>query len=96
MVQIWLWDAFQWLQNDQLYRISTKFHPIWTRIRKNISIFDYDFCIHRTEGLDLKALDLRLGTDCTAVSIRINRISGHQKDGDNQAVSLEAPRSAPI
>ena len=24
VVQIWLWDTSQWLQNDQLYRIATR------------------------------------------------------------------------
>ena len=48
MVQIWLWDAFQWLQNDQLYRIPTKFRPIWTIIRKFRPIFD-----PQIEGFDL-------------------------------------------
>ena len=48
VVQIWLWDAFQWLQNAQLYRIPTKFRPIWTIIRKFRPIFD-----PKIEGFDL-------------------------------------------
>ena len=66
MVQIWPWDAFQWLQNDQLYRIPTKFRPIWTIIFKFRPIFDpqiedFDLMIFTSMGprvLTLRPLTL--------------------------------------
>ena len=48
VVQTWVWDAFQWFQNDQPYRISTKFHLIWIHIRNFRPILN-----PRIEGVDL-------------------------------------------
>ena len=71
VVQIWLWDAFQWLQNDQVYRIPTTFRPIWTIICKFRPIFDpqiegFDLMIFTSMGLRVLTLTpLTLGWEPT-------------------------------
>ena len=77
MVQIWLWDAFQWLQNDQIYRIPTKFRPIWTIICKFRLIFDpqiegFDLMIFTSMGPRVLTLrPLTLGWESTVHGVHI-------------------------